>query len=342
MSGGAGVGPVGSASPALPAVAPPVLLAHAGHHGVAVYARDIAAEVVGLDPRARVLTPDALASLPAGTPVHAHVTDRLWGTSPEEAATVIAALAARHPLFVTLHDVPQESDGARNRPRRRAFYRAVVEVARGVAVNSAHERALLAEEDVWDGPVAVVPLPVDASPSLPAPPPDGSVGVLGYFYPGKGHDEALAAAVAAGVPRLSVLGRASDGHADELAAFVARAAAAGVAVEVTGWLDDEAMAARARAVAVPVIAHRHVSASGSLASWIGWGRAPLAVRNRYVDEMAELRPGTLRPVDPAALAREVRSAVAEPGRTWHGIHPVPHGRAAAARAYLDWWAEALA
>ncbi|MFZ8755820.1 glycosyltransferase [Microbacterium sp. HMH0099] len=331
-----------SGSSVLPELAPPVLLAHPGPHGVAVYAREIAAEVVGLDPRARVIAPDGLASLPPGTPVHAHVTDRLWGTSPEEAAAVIEALARRHPLSVTLHDVPQESDGERNRPRRRAFYRSVVRAAHGVAVNSAHERALLAEEDVWDGLVAVVPLPVDATPSLPAPPPDGSVGVLGYFYPGKGHDEALAAAVAAGVPRVSVLGRASDGHAGDLEAFVRRAAAAGVDVEVTGWLDDAAMAARARAVAVPVIAHRHVSASGSLASWIGWGRAPLAVRNRYVDEMAELRPGTLRPVEPDALASEVRGAVAEPGRTWHGIHPLPHGRADAAGAYLRWWAEGLA
>ncbi len=59
---------------------------------------------------------------------------------------------------------------------------------------------------------------------------------------------------------------------------------------MTGWLDDADMAARAARVAVPVIAHRHVSASGSLASWVGWGRRPVAVRNRYVDEMAALRP----------------------------------------------------
>jgi len=322
-----------------PDAAPPVLLIHPGPHGVAVYARDVAADVVRADPAVRVTTLDGLAALPAGTPVHAHVTDRLWGASPEDATREVVALAARHPLTVTLHDVPQESDGARNRPRRRAFYRSVIESARAVAVNSVHERELLREEGVWDGPVAVVPLPVESTAPSPAPPPDASVGVLGYFYPGKGHDEALAAAAEAGMSRLTVLGRASDGHAADLDAFVRRSGARGITVEVTGWLDDADMAARVRRVAVPVIAHRHVSASGSLASWIGWGRRPLAVRNRYVDEMAALRPGTLTAVETDDLARAVAAARDDASSTWHGTHPVPIGRADTARAYLQWWSE---
>lgn len=318
----------------------PVLLVHPGPHGVAVYARQIAAEVVAEEPRIRLSTVESLAALPPGTPVHAHVTDRLWGASPEEAAHTLVHLAARYPLTVTLHDVPQPSDGERNRPRRRAFYRAVVDAARGVAVNSAHERSLLREEGVCEGPIAVVPLPVDTSALPPErPEPDAAVGVLGYFYPGKGHDEALEAAAGAGLSRLTVLGRASDGHAADLAAFVRRAHDRGVAVEVTGWLDDAEMADRVRRVAVPVIAHRHVSASGSLASWIGWGRRPLAVRNRYNDEMAALRPGTVTLVAPTGLASAVARARDDASSTWHGLHPVPFGRADAARAYLRWWTE---
>ncbi|MDF2992939.1 MAG: putative permease [Microbacterium sp.] len=320
----------------------PALLVHPGPHGVAAYSREVAAAVAGVGEKSRSVGPDDLASLPSGTPVHAHVTDRLWGRSPEDATETVVALARRHPLTVTLHDVPQASDGERNRPRRRAFYRAVALSAHAVAVNSAHERALLAEEDVWEGPVAVVPLPVTSRPPREIPAADGAVGVLGYFYPGKGHDEALAAAVAAGLSRLSVLGRASEGHADELETFVRRAADEGVVVEVTGWLDDAEMAERAAAVAVPVIAHRHVSASGSLTSWIGWGRKPLAVRNRYVDEMAALRPGTLAPVEADALADAIRSAVADPAGTWHGIDPVPVGPSDVARAYLRWWREVFA
>ncbi|WP_240663703.1 glycosyltransferase [Microbacterium enclense] len=316
----------------------PVLLTPAGPHGVAAYARAVAEEVRALDPSVAVVTSDDLPALAAGTPVHVHVTERLWGASPEEATERLATLARRHPLTVTLHDAPQASDGERNRPRRRAFYAAVTRAAHAVAVNSAHERALLAEEGVWDGPVEVVPLPVPALTPGPRPRPDGTVGVLGYFYPGKGHDEALAAAAAAGVGRVTILGRASDGHAADLDAFVRRAADAGVAVEVTGWLDDAEMAERARAVSVPVIAHQHVSASASLTSWIGWGRRPLALRNRYVDEMAALRPGTLLPVELSGLAAAVRAAAEDPDATWHGIHPVPVGPADVARAYLAWWA----
>jgi len=319
-----------------------VLLVHPGPHGVAVYAREVARAVTEADANTRTVAPDEILALEAGTPVHAQVTDRLWGSSPEEATAHVLALAARHPLTVTLHDVPQVSDGERNRPRRRAFYAAVARAATGVAVNSAHERSLLAEEGVWDGPVAVVPLPVASGPVPHRPAPDAAVGVLGYFYPGKGHDEALAATAAAGLTRLTVLGRASDGHAAELDAFVRRADDLGVAAEVTGWLDDAAMAERARAVAVPVIAHRHVSASGSLASWIGWGRRPVAVRNRYIDEMSELRPGTLTVVESDSLAGAIRNAFDDTSSTWHGIHPVPFDRADTARAYLRWWAEVLA
>lgn len=319
-----------------PDAAPPVLFVHPGPHGVAMYAREIAAEVVRERADARITTPDTLVALPAGTAVHAHVTDRLWGASPEEATRAVVGLAARHPLTVTLHDVPQASDGERNRPRRRAFYREVTAAARAVAVNSAHERELLREEDVWHGDVAVIPLPVDERPVAPAPS-DDAVGVLGYFYPGKGHDEALAAAVDAGMSRVTVLGRASEGHAADLDAFVRRADAAGVEVEVTGWLDDDEMAARVARVAVPVIAHRHVSASGSLTSWIGWGRRPVAVRNRYVDEMAALRPGTLSVVEPEQLAPAISAARADATSTWHGIAALPAGRADATAAYLRWW-----
>lgn len=322
----------------------PLLLAHPGDHGVAVYSRDLAAAVAAAHPAFATVGTDGLDDLADGTAVHVQFTDRLWADSPEAASTRFAEVAARLRVSVTLHDMPQESDGERNRRRRRAAYALVAASSRGVAVNSDHERALLQEEDVWAGPVARIPLPVDLRPDLllppsgaSVPPSDASVGVLGYFYPGKGHDEAAAAAAAAGATRLTVLGRASDGHAADLEAFVRRAAALGVDVEVTGWLDDAEIARRGRAVAVPVIAHRHVSASGSLASWIGWGRRPVAMRNRYIDEMAELRPGTLTAVDEADLGAAVRRAFDAPGSTWHGLTRLPASWEQTADAYRRWW-----
>lgn len=321
----------------------PKLLAHPGDHGVAVYSRELASAVTGAHPAIEVVAPADLRRLAPGTAVHAQFTDRLWADSPEEASRHFAELAARLRISVTLHDMPQESDGPRNRARRRAAYALVARTARGVVVNSDHEKALLREEGVWSGEVARVPLPVEVLPAdsgtAATSESDGSVGVLGYFYPGKGHDEAAVAAAAAGVRRMTVLGRASEGHAEELAAFIRRAEDLGVAVEVTGWLDDAEIARRGRAVAVPLIAHRHVSASGSLASWIGWGRRPVAMRNRYIDEMAQLRPGTLAVVDESDLASAVRAAVADPPSTWHGRSRLPGSWSDAVAEYTRWWAE---
>lgn len=319
--------------------AAPLLLVHPGTHGVAVYAREVAVAVASRHPAFQTVAPLELDAVAGDRAVHAHFTDRLWGDSPEEASRTFAAFAAHRPVTVTLHDVPQTSDGERNLPRRRAAYAAVATAARAVVVNSEHERALLREESVWSGPVACIPLPVAMRAEVTREVPDESVGVLGYFYPGKGHDEAARAAAAAGIPRMTVLGRASDGHAADLEAFVRRAAALGVDVEVTGWLDDDEIARRGSTVAVPVIAHRHMSASGSLASWIGWGRRPVAVRNRYIDEMAALRPGTLLAVDEADLATAVRRARERPDDTWHGLTHLPMSRDDVADAYVRWWEE---
>lgn len=332
--------------------AAPSLLVHRGTHGVAMYGREMAEAVRRANPAIRTVDAHDLDESDAAAPLHAHFTDRLWGDSPEEASRAFVALAAGRAISVTLHDVPQASDGERNLPRRRAAYAAVAAAARGVAVNSEHERALLREEGVWSGPAVSIPLPVELDSAVREPdaqkhdvqeddvlrmPGDGSVGVLGYFYPGKGHDEAARAAADAGIGKMTVLGRASDGHAAELEEFVRRAAALGVEVDVTGWLDDDEIARRGRAVSVPVIAHRHVSASGSLASWIGWGRRPVAVRNRYMDEMATLRPGTLQTVDEPGLAVAVREAFEHPETTWHGLTRLPVSWPDAAGAYVRWW-----
>ncbi|WP_218869496.1 hypothetical protein [Microbacterium sp. AK009] len=325
--------------------AAPVVAVHAGTHGVAVYGRQLGAAVAARQPGVQTIDVSDEPALPAGSPVHVQFTDRLWADSPESAAARFTALAARRPVTVTLHDMPQPSDGPRNLPRRRAAYAAVASAARAVAVNSEHELALLGASDIRPRSVVSIPLPVDIAAGtgpgrLDDPEPlDNTAGVLGFFYPGKGHDEAAQAAAQAGLTRMTVLGRASDGHAADLEAFVRRAEALGVAVEVTGWLDDADLARRGRTVSVPVVAHRHVSASGSLATWVGWGRRPVAERNRYVDEMARLRPGTLHVTDPADLATAVRRAAGDPASTWHGLHRVPFSLTEVADAYLSWWRE---
>ena len=76
--------------------------------------------------------------------MHLHATDRLFGTGPEDAAEVVERWAARCRLTLTLHDVPQTSDGAMFERRRTAYAR-MVAAAERVAVNSRHEQLLMAE-----------------------------------------------------------------------------------------------------------------------------------------------------------------------------------------------------
>ena len=72
-------------------------------------------------------------------------------------------------------------------------------------------------------------------------------------------------------------------------------------------------------------------------AWIGWGRRPVAVRNRYIDEMAELRPGTLRTVDELDLAPALRAALDRPESTWHGLTQLPMSWPEVAESYVRWW-----
>ena len=263
-----------------------------------------------------------LRALVAGGRTHAHVTDRLFGRSPEQAQAVLTALAEVTALSVTLHDLPQSSDGPRSMARRAACYAAVSRASRAVVVSSEHERALLADclgPGTPAAEVAVVPLPIDAEPltlvdrPTPAHPPD--VGLLGFVYPGKGHLEVLEA-LGTLPPDVGVLvlGGASDGHEDLLDELAARARGLSRRWCVTGYLPDGELVQRLRAVAVPVAAHRHLSASGSIGSWLAAGRRPLVPRGRYVDELAHRLPGALTVYDDLPVA--LRRAVADPSSTW--------------------------
>lgn len=327
-------------------------------HGVTVAARDLAAAVA------------AETGFPLGVPAadllgehpperaHIHFTDRLWAGSPEEAAALVERIAVRTALTVTLHDVPQPSDGPRNLPRRTDCYARVAKVALGVAVNSHHEAAHLAELGIVPRALTVVPLPVTPAPPGPSPQPGVTdVAVLGFFYPGKGHTEVVDAlatltdrpretptgASPANRPRVTVLGGPSAGHEDDLRVFAERAAEHGVTVDVTGFVAEEDLIARCREATVPVVAHRHFSASGSLATWIAAGRRPLVIDGRYTREMAALRPATVHLVAPDRLAEAITAALADPASTWLPPHAVtrPHLDDTAA-AYLRWWSKDIA
>lgn len=349
---------------------PVVVTHHDPQHGVATYAAQIAATVeartgrhLSLDVADLLEVPDADTVEVTVPRAHLQFTDRLWGPSPSAAADVVEDLADATALTVTLHDLPQPSDGERNLRRRGEAYGRVVAAARGVVVNSEHERSLLREWVGFDGPVEVIPLPVDRHPVTgPRPEPDGDVAVIGFFYPGKGHAEVVAAVAGLAAARhdagdrdgsgatrpeadatgVVALGRASSGHEAELQQLVDEAAALGVPFGATGYLDDATLLDRARRASVPVAAHQHVSASGSIATWIAAGRRPLVPDTRYSREMATLRPGTLTLYPDDGLAAAIATALADPASTWldDDAHTLP-GLDEVADAYAAWWAEGV-
>jgi glycosyltransferase involved in cell wall biosynthesis len=307
-------------------------------HGVVRYARALAGAVTARAGEGRA--PDA---------VHLHFTDRLWGESPAAAARRVIEVAAGRRLTVTLHDVPQASDGPGGLARRIDGYRTVVAAAAGIVCNSHHEAALLRETGVLAGgepAPAVIPLPVvpvaDGPPATAPPADDPEVALLGYVYPGKGHVEAiLAAAALPEPPAIRALGGPAPGHEGDLDALAALAARHGVAFRASGWLTDAELREACAIAAVPLAAHSHLSASASINDWIAAGRCPLVADSRYAREIDDLRPGTIRRYRPDGLAAALATALAAPATTWlaAGTPTRPHLPDVAA-GYLDWWRRA--
>ncbi len=359
---------------------PQLILTRDPHHGVTLYARRLAEALA--EPHRETTTRHSAAAVSVGNMgvgerVHLHFTDRLWGTDPDAAAAAVEQLARRASVTVTLHDLPQPSDGARSLDRRAAAYGRVVRAASGVVCNSRHEADLLAQYVGGSAAPAIIPLPVDVSgpragwsagPSAAGPSdridlarrsieharigstvirdpdigsaatahrgfahrefglprttrsgPAPAVSVLGYVYPGKGHDRVLRAVGSLRVhprPVVEALGRASEGHEHDLENVRRMARYASVALRISGFLPDDELLERCRRSAVPVIAHRHVSASGSLASWLAAGRRPLVLASGYMREMAALHRNALTVVDGRALGEAIEHAIAHPESTW--------------------------
>ena len=284
--------------------------------------------------------------LPAGQPVHVHVTDRLFGPEPHDAITAIGALARRHPVGLTLHDVPQPEEGERRYRRRAAVYREIAVVAGCVVVSSEHERTLCERIGGIDV-TAVIPLPVpelrpgtDSASGAAAAPVDAapSVGVFGFIHPGKGADLVVEAMVDTGLrATVQLLGRPADGHREWVEELADRASRHGVQVRVTGYLPESELWSALRRVTVPVSPFRNVSASGSLNTWIAAGRRPLVLPSAYTLETQRRWPDSLIVTPPEQLGRSLAELLAEPAPTWRHTDPPRWGWAEVGRAHRDLW-----
>ncbi|MCP1386914.1 glycosyltransferase family 1 protein [Corynebacterium sp. TA-R-1] len=244
-------------------------------HGVTAYALQLADALGTVDiVREETFTE---APLPDG-PIHVAFTDHLFGAGPDAAVETLLARVGERPLSVSFHDVPQPEEGAERFARRAAAYQRLAAAADVVGTNSEHEARF------FDAPSSVIRLPIPQVHSEFDPEP-GTVGVLGYLYPGKGHEYLIAALDGSGY-RLRFLGAVSKGHeawAEELARHA----------EITGWLSDDELAAEMGRIEIPVCAHRHFSASGSLMTWLGAGRTVLATDSDYTREIDAWLPGRI-------------------------------------------------
>lgn len=249
---------------------------------------------------------------------HVPFTDSLFGDDITSAAAAFErwAATAPRPLVVTLHDVPGADPDASRDARRADGYRRVAAAADAVVVCSEHEAARLEPRPT----VVVLPVAPLAPPGpVPAWADRPTLGVLGFVYPGKGHDRVLAAAAPG--TRVVAIGAPSPGHQPLVDRLHRQAADAGVELVVTGPLSEADLHAAARAVTVPVAAYGTTGASASLVTWVAAGRRPVTTAGPYADELEARWPGCLLRTDdlPAAVA----AALADPATTWGATRERP-------------------
>ena len=292
-------------------------------HGVTRYAGEVAGAAGA--PVVR-----DVAHLAEGGPAHLHVTDRLLDRDPAAAAAAVESLARRVRLTVTLHDVPQPTDGP-GFPARAAAYGRMVRASHAWATNSWHEHALVDRWCAADARGSGHP----AARLRRAPPAGGGRAAArrprwsvcsGSSTPAR--DTARwsgprrpcvapgrrcgCASSATPPPAMPTRSRRCCGPSRER----------GVPVEVTGRVPEAEVASALRRVAVPVAAHRNVSASGSVNSWIAAGRRPLVRDGAYAREMAALRPGHAHPLRRRDAGAAPRGRAA-PARRRPGSSPGP-------------------
>ena len=271
-------------------------------HGVTEYALGLA-RATG----AEVIREETFGDSPLAGPVHVTFTDHLFGDTAERLLARIDG-----PLSVSLHDIPQPEEGAERYARRARVYRELVEKADVAVVNSNHEASF------FDAETSVIRLPIPVIDSSFDPEP-GTVGVLGFLYPGKGHEDLIAA-----LPdrRLRFLGAVSHGH---------ETWAENLDAEITGWLSDAQLAAEMGRIAVPVCPHRHFSASGSLMAWLGAGRTVLVRDSAYAREIDAWLPGRVTLVADGGWREAVAKHVPEQ------LEPPRYGWAEVAELWEETW-----
>lgn len=227
--------------------------------------------------------------------VHAHLTDRLIDAQRVAVDALFAAARARRfRLVVTLHDLPQHGEGEARYRRRCERYREFASLADVVIVNSSSE---LRDAEHIGLSASVVPHPIfperrDFSAHVSH---DRTLAAAGFVHPGKGIAELVEAiGPVGGTPlggwRLRLIGSVESRHESYLRAVSRQARDNGLHVEITGPVEARHWSTELRSATIPIAPHLHCSASGSMLSWIGAGRRPIAASSAFSRELATERP----------------------------------------------------
>ncbi|MDQ2814171.1 MAG: glycosyltransferase [Actinomycetota bacterium] len=303
-------------------------------HGVVAHSQLIATACGHPWIRAETAREVHRAQLAGAEVVHVGFTDRIFGDTIEEAVAAMSELAAEVRgagacLSLTLHDIPYDESPLQL--RRRAGYRQVMTLARGIVVSSQVELALISGSCPDAHSLRLAALPVHPRPPAgdtgsgrpPVPRGPAQVAVLGFLYPDRGYEAVIDA-----VPRpgrtpdaagVLAIGQPARGHQDLPAVYAARAARRGISWQMTGYVPDDELAGTLAAAAVPVAPNRRVTASASVNTWNAHGRRVLMPDSPLGRELDRDRPGHVwlyDPDDPAALAAAVTQALADPSLTW--------------------------
>ena len=260
--------------------------------------------------------------------LHVCFTDHLFSPTPHEAVERVTRLAQGRRLSVSFHDIPQIQEGRERFEERAAAYTRLGDRADVLAVNSRHEAAFFTERCADAQPV-VIPLPLPEVVGVASDAEVGSradaggpvVAVMGFVYPGKGHRELIEALAGTGAT-VRALGGLSEGHDWLRDQLETAAREAGIEFELTGYLAENELEQEMLAADVPVCAHRHFSASGSLMKWISLGRRVLVADSPYARELAETWGEHIVPVKDDRWAEAIAALPADfsrrvpPAHSW--------------------------
>jgi glycosyltransferase involved in cell wall biosynthesis len=320
-----------------------------GEHGVSRYGDSIAA-FMSASPGLHVTRTPAgkgLWSFLAGITqclrsdvVHAQWSPIYWGTgwSAVVRALILALMALRRPVVVTMHDVHHEaalpvtlapdptiaptssqaSTLESSRPARRRDPRVIARAivtrrATEVLVFTPEERLQVARKGARS--VAVIPHFVPGYAPRRARPNDHHLVVFGFIHPRKGQLLAVEALPLLPGYVLTLCGMAEARHEGYLEEIWRRARTLGVAdrLDVTGFVDDAAVDALLADTRVALCPYQRIAASGSIATLLSRGVPVVAHSTAYTRRLHATAPqgvSLFEPWSAIALAEGVRRSMA--------------------------------